>query len=238
VIAIEKGVKSRVYSELTENHKLCQKPELFNGFNKIYQALSEDGDKLPSESKRVQFKVGEIMKSTRRSMTELFDVTAAKDWANTQARASVVVDEHTALLDQVPVTYLLFLEKQLNDIKTFIEKLPELDENSEWSFESESGLYKTKEVETHRSKKVVKPIVKYDATKEHPAQTDLIQVDVLDGYWKKVDHSGAIAKTEKAEMLERVEKLIKAVKFAREEANVEEADKQSIGDKIFEYIGF
>ncbi|HEX5084517.1 MAG TPA: hypothetical protein VFY40_20945 [Blastocatellia bacterium] len=34
IVAIEKGVKSRVYGEITEMRKLSQKPDLFSGFSK------------------------------------------------------------------------------------------------------------------------------------------------------------------------------------------------------------
>lgn len=48
IIAIEKGVKARVYGELTGLNKAVQKPELFNGFAKAYQKKDEDGEDLPS----------------------------------------------------------------------------------------------------------------------------------------------------------------------------------------------
>jgi hypothetical protein len=38
------------------------------------------------------------------------------------------------------------------------------------------------------------------------------------------------------EILERVEKLQQAVKFAREEANNIEVEDQRIGERIFEYL--
>lgn len=237
IISIEKGVKSRVYSEISETHKLCQKPELFNGFSKKYVSLKDDGDKLPSESKRVQFNVGDLLKSTKKSMSELFDVTAAKDWANTEAIADVKIDDKV-VVQGAPVTYLLFLEKQLNDIRTFVDKLPELDQNNEWKFDAESALYKTDMIEAHRTKKDVKVITKFEPTKEHPGQAELLQTDVIEGNWQKIEHSGAIPKPEKLAMLERVELLIKAVKFAREEANGIDAERHEIGDKIFEYLGF
>ena len=50
VIAIEKGVKSRVYGEITEMHKTSQKAELFNGFAKNYRKKDEDGEDYLYES--------------------------------------------------------------------------------------------------------------------------------------------------------------------------------------------
>jgi hypothetical protein len=37
IIAIEKGVKSRVYSRITELHKLAQKIDPYNGFAKNFR---------------------------------------------------------------------------------------------------------------------------------------------------------------------------------------------------------
>lgn len=238
VIAIEKGVKSRVYSETTEQDKLCQKPELFNGFSKTYKALDEaNAEKLPPESKRVQFTVDAILKQQAKSLTELFDITAAKDWANTKAVADVKVGDNV-VLEKVPVTYLLFLEKQITDLHTAVGRLPELDANSGWTKDTESGLYKTEPTQTHRVKPSKKPIVLYEATDKHPAQTQLIDVSDIVGHWEKIEHSGAISPTKKAVLVEKIEALIKAVKFAREEANMIEAPDQNVGEKIFSYVGF
>jgi hypothetical protein len=38
IIAVEKGVKSLIYSQITEVHKAAQKPALFNGFLKLFTA--------------------------------------------------------------------------------------------------------------------------------------------------------------------------------------------------------
>ena len=46
VIAIEKGVKSRCYSNLTNLHKLLQKPDLFDGLSRVYLKNDEDGDDI------------------------------------------------------------------------------------------------------------------------------------------------------------------------------------------------
>jgi hypothetical protein len=59
------------------------------------------------------------------------DLAATQDFANTEAKASVVVDGQTILTD-VPVPYLLFLEKQLQDVKTFVLSLPVLSIDKDW----------------------------------------------------------------------------------------------------------
>jgi hypothetical protein len=235
VIAIEKGVKSRVYGEVTEMHKASQKPDLFNGFAKTYRKKDEDGEDYPPERKKVQLVVDHLLSKVAELLTELMDVTATKDWGNCYAFADVEIDGKV-LIKNAPVPFLLFLEKQVTDLHTFVDKLPTLDETDDWMKDENSGLYKTAAIPTHRTKKVQKPIVLYEATKEHPAQTQMITEDVTVGYWDTVKHSGALPIPRKQILLERIEKLSKAVKFAREKANAAEAEDQKIGKPIFDYL--
>lgn len=236
VVAIEKGVKGRVYGEITEMHKASQKPDLFDGFVKNYRTLNEADEKYPSERKVVQLKAEDVLKKLAALSTELMDITASKDFANCAAKADVVVNNDAVLVAGVPATHLLFLEKQLTDIYTFVGKLPTLDNADEWAKDETSGLFKTAAIATHRTKKTQRPIVLYEATKEHPAQTQLLTEDVLVGYWDTVKHSGALPAPRKAELLTRVETLLKAVKFAREQANSTDAPEAKIGEQVFGYL--
>lgn len=236
IIAVEKGIKSRVYGEITELNKAVQKPELFNGFAKTYQKKDEDGEDLPSEKKRVQFVATEVLRSVERLTTELMTVTARKDWTNCGASADVAVDGDV-IVPRVPVSYLLFLEKQLTDLHTIISNMPVLDEAENWTKDENSGLFKTEPTQTHRTKKIAKPIVLYPATPEHPAQTQMVAEDVIAGFWSQVKQSGALPKPDKQALLARAEKMLRAVKEAREEANGRnEIPTPSVGDAIFGYI--
>jgi hypothetical protein len=224
ILALAKGMKSQEYADLSSYHKLSQKHELFNGLIKTYRKLNEDGEDLPSERKRVQQTVPQVIAEVRSKKQEYLTIEARREWTNCAAKADIVVNGQV-LVGQVPVTYLLFLEKQLVDLRTFIEKLPTLDTAEDWMSDANSGLFKTAPVETHRTKKVESPIVLYEATKEHPAQTQMIVRDVLAGYWSTVKESGAMPLPEHAKMLERVESLLRAVKTARETANSTEEVK-------------
>src|ERR1700754_1740526 len=99
---------------MTEAHRSVQKQALLSGISRTYRPKDEEGEQLPPESTRVQVKAEEVIRQTVTILTRLFDVTATKDWANCEAKADVVVDGE-ALLKDVPVSYLLFLEKQLVD---------------------------------------------------------------------------------------------------------------------------
>lgn len=131
IIAVEKGVKSKSHQDLTAAHHGLQKPALLAGISRTYQPKDEEGEQLPPESTRVQVKAEDVLRDTASTLSRLFDVTATKDWANCSARADVTVEGRT-LLSQVPVSYLLFLEKQLTDINTFVRKLPVLDASESW----------------------------------------------------------------------------------------------------------
>ena len=235
ILAIEKGIKTRVYAEVTELHQATQKPPLMNGFHKTYQPRDEEGETYPPEHQKVQHVAGEVLDRIAAGLAELFDITATKDWANCTAKADVVVDGRK-LLENAPATYLLFLEKQLTDLHTFITKMTELDPGSDWTIDPGTGLYKTEPTVTQRTKKVQRPITLYEATKEHPAQTQLITEDVVAGQWVTIKQSGAIAAPRKKQLLARIEKLSNAVKFAREQANANEAPDQKVGKGVLDYL--
>lgn len=236
IIAVEKGIKSRVYGEITDLHKAVQKSDLFNGFVKNYQSKDSEDETLPSERKRVQYEVSNVLRSVERLSSELFDITARKDWTNCEAKADVTVGGNV-IIPQAPVSYLLFLEKQLTDMRTFVDCLPVLDDGEAWAKDENSGLFKTDVVSTHRTKKVQKPIVLYPATPEHPAQTQLITEDVIAGFWQQVKHSGAMQRPAKEALSGRVEKLLQAIKQAREEANTRDESKApSVGASVFSFL--
>ena len=235
VLAIEKGVKSQVYSAVTDLHKRCQKPVLFNGFSKNYLKKDEDGEDYPSETQNIQQSAHDAIRELNTQLTELFDVVAQKDAANRVASADVIVDGKT-LLDGIPATTLLFLEKQLNDIRTFVEALPVLDPAEHWTYDEGSGHYFTAPTKTHRTKKVARAIVLYPATVEHPAQTQLISEDIIVGYWEQTKTSAAITQTDKRACLDRINALAIGVKQAREEANLAIVPDVKIGEKVLHYL--
>ncbi|MFD6531378.1 hypothetical protein [Streptomyces sp. NPDC060184] len=235
IIAVEKGVKSKAHQDLTAAHHGLQKPGLLAGLSRTYQPKDEEGEQLPPESTLVQVKAEDVLRDTATALTRLFDVTATKDWANCAARADVTVDGRVLVAD-APVSYLLFLEKQLTDIGTFVRKLPVLDASEAWAQDPSTDAWKTEPVRTLRTKKVPRNHVKAEATEKHPAQVEVYYEDVPIGYWTTVKFSGALPARRVRELTERVEKLQQAVKYAREEANATEASDQRVGDAVFGYL--
>lgn len=235
ILAIEKGIKTRVYAQIAELGSATQKSSLMNGFTKTYQMRDEDGETYPPESQKVQFEHQAVFDQIATGLAELFDITATKDWANCAAKSDIVVDG-AVIVAAVPATYLLFLEKQLADLATFVGKMAELDPSSDWNVDPGSGLFKTDPTATQRTKKVQRPIVLYDATEHHPAQTQLITEDVVVGQWVTIKLSGALPAPRKKLLLARIEKLANAVKYAREKANSDDVVEREVGAAVLAYV--
>lgn len=234
LLAIEKGEKNRSYSALTELYKKGQKPALYDGFAKQYVPLEEGGQSLPAERKKVQLYSTDVLAGIGRTLGRYWGLVLAKDAANQSATADVRVGGGT-VLQGAPATYLLFLEKQLSDIRTFVEKLPVLDNSEDWSVDPASGGFRTEPVQTHRTQRVSRVITLAEATEHHPAQAQVVAEDVIAGYWHTTKFSGALPAPEKAALLERIDTLTNAVKVAREEANQVDV-KEFDASPIFNYL--
>lgn len=235
-LAVSKGVQARAKDSITAAYHVLQKPVPLSGISRTYQPKNEDGDTFPEEHTLVQVTAEGLLADVTASLSELFDVTATREWANCEATADVVVDGVT-LLAGVPVTFLLFLEKQLVDIRTFVAKMPILDPAETWTHDPATGSWVTEPAETNRTQKVPFNHVKAVATKEHPAQVEVLYTDIVVGTWTKRSFSGAMAAARVQELTERVDKLAAAVKFAREEANMLEVEKRTaVGAAVFGYV--
>jgi len=212
-----------------------QKPAQLAGIARTYRPKDEEGEQFPPEATRVQVKGDGIIRRTLEILTELFDVTATKDWANIHAHADVALDGQVLIKD-APVSYLLFLEKQLVDLHTFVKKLPVLDASESWTFDASADSYATEPMQTVRTKKIPRNHVKAEATDKHPAQVEVYYEDVVVGYWRTVKFSGALPAQRVNELLTRVERLQQAVKYAREEANNTEVTEQKVGAQLLGYL--
>lgn len=241
VIAAISGINARAGERITKAHHALQKPDLFTGHTKTYRPKNDDpsaptGEQLPPDNRHMVAHAPTIIKETGEALTEAYDIEYLRELANCQAKADVVVDGK-AILTDVPVTYLLFLEKKLVDILTFVKKLPTLDPAERWTWVDSQACYATAPVETTRTKKVVEPLVLYPATKEHPAQVKEVTSDVLAGFWSTIKYSSALPQTRVNELQSRAEALLVAVKFAREQANGIEVPKAPTpGRAIFDYL--
>jgi hypothetical protein len=236
ILAIEKGTRKNAYATLTRLNKTVQKGDLCNGFHKTFNFLDEEEtSRIPDEVRKPQFTYEGAFREAELALADLFDVTATKDIANCTARADIVVDGHI-LMSQVPVTHLLFLEKQLSDLHTFVGNVSELPTDQNWTLDGNTGQHAANPPDTIKTKKVKKHSVVVPATEHHPAQVAETTEDVVVGHWSTTLYSGAIPTTRKKEILGRIITLSDAVKFAREEANSIDVTQQTSGGVLLGFI--
>ncbi|PHS16484.1 MAG: hypothetical protein COA78_03920 [Blastopirellula sp.] len=235
IIAVVNGKKSRGQKDLTEIYKKLQKQTLFDGLSRTYQPLDEEGETQPPETKNIQYKANQAMEEARAALLDLFDVTATQDWANCQAKADVKV-EGQVILESVPVTYLLFVEKQLIDLHTFVGQLPTLDPAESWHWDENADCFASETTFSNRTKKVPRSHVLVEPTEHHPAQAEMYHEDVKVGEWRTTKFSSALPAQERNEILGRIRKLQEAVKFAREKANSMEIEEIKTGNKVFDFV--
>lgn len=238
IIALQADAKNTALRTLTEAHHNLQKPALLGGHTRRYTPLDDEGVQQPDQVQHVQLVAADVITDIQASLTRMFDLVATKDATNCAAKADVVVDgRDEPLLTDVPVTYLLFLEKQLDGLRTFVEKLPVHDPAVKWTYHESTGLWHSDPVETISSAKVIRPLVLVAHTKEHPAQATSYTEDVPVGKWETVRHSGALPATRVAELRRRIVALQDAVKTARERANMQPVvDRAGTGRVVLDYL--
>lgn len=234
-LAIEKSAKTAANSKGTELLKLNKQTALYNGMQKTFKPREED-DARPNENQVVQNNAKANLAQFRALFEDLWDATLTKDVGNQSAVASVTVDGLTT--EPLPVTYLIWLEKQLNDVKLFVSSLPLLDPAKEWCVERnpQTDLFETKAIETASTKKRAVVLTLAPATEHHQAQAQVAHEDVIAGVWSTKHLSGAVPKTYVDGILAKADKLLRAVKTAREEANSNKVDQKKIGEQLFSYL--
>lgn len=235
VIALEKAGKTVAENEFTALYKLLQRPDMFNGFRKTYVPLDDEGQQLSPEGLLVQAKVDDVLKGIQLAQAPFWDLVATKDATNQYARADIVIDGRV-LASDVSVSFLLWLEKKLVDVRTVLKHVPELPSETTWKWDANTELHFADPVTTLRQVKVTKQVVTVQATDKFPAQTHPETSEAIQGTWTNERMSGAVTPQRKRQLLAQVDKLIGAVKVAREEANSIDATPLKIGDTLLGYI--
>jgi hypothetical protein len=230
-------VQERETNAISVIYKRLQKAGLYSGRRITYTAL-EDTDLAaakPPEGNQVQFYVHMELEELQAHLTELYNLTATRDWANLEARGTIKVDGQVILAD-VPVMFLLWLKTELHHLRAELNVLPTLDSYKEWTEDEATGGFRTETEWQWSSRRVKKVLVRYEHTDEHPAQTELIEEEVPVARKETTDFSGAIRPTYRAALLKRADKLLDAVAVAVEEANSMDVTEQHVAPAIFGYL--
>jgi hypothetical protein len=233
LIAVEPDLKDRAIKSAAQVGQAFQNTGKFLGQTRKYTPANDGGQQLPFENKEVETSVAIQLARLRKDFGAWVDAAVQKEVTNTTATSKVVIGgtEYT-----LPATALLNLENKLSQLRGVYAAIPTNDTSERWHWDEAERQWVSDPVETIRTSKKAERFVKYDATKEHPAQVDIIQVDVRDGTWATNKRSGMMAPAKKQEYLDRLDDLLLTVKKARQRANDVDADTMKISEALFKHI--
>lgn len=207
---------------------------------KVFHSNEPDVAPVTEEQSALQTTVDAELSWISKFIIQAIDVSHQIDAANTQAEASIELEDGTIVAPHVPATTLLELEKRLVEIQKLFQTIPTLDPVKAFELDPTfrmKGVHKSREVVKARTAKKQRPLVLYEATKEHAAQVQLISDDVPVGTTRETEWSGMITPAEKSGLLGRVDTMIRAVKQARARANNIEVDSsKKIGRNIMAFL--
>ena len=237
VLAVESGLKSTAAKVVDEAKRtFSDKRGHFLGQYRSYEKLEEGTLDYSPEEKMMDSTVADKLDYVKDHIIRAIDAIYQKEVANTQAKADLVIDGDI-LLANVPATFLLTMESQLNEVRNLYSLIPTLDPGKNWSKDSErDDTYVSTDSETYKTEKVIEPLVLYPATDKHPAQTEKISRDKIVGKWITKHWSGCLTPSEKSKLLGKIDALLRAVKKARMRANEQEVVTDEVAKKFFDYI--
>lgn len=240
VLAVEGELEGEYKKVLDEAlNTFLKKANLFMGSVRTFESsIEEEGVTYPTERIELNTTVKKKLDYIKRPIARFFDAVYQKEKTNQSAKADIVVGDVT-LAQEVPATFLLGMETKLKKVREVCNSIPTLAPGISWIKDETQGknIYRTEHPEEKfKTAKNFKSRVLYPATDQHPAQ--IKEWEESENVGKYIQHkwSGMITSAEKSELLGRVDKLIRAVKQARQRANREEVVNETIGIKLLDYI--
>ncbi|MEM7037245.1 MAG: hypothetical protein AAF570_09720 [Bacteroidota bacterium] len=237
LLAVEterRNTASRIIDETITT--FAKKDHHFDGQNRLYVPSEEGGEEFPPENREIVTSVKEKLDHAVSLVVKGINAHISKEETNASGAAHAMLDVDGTKFGKLSATSLLALEGHLKGIRKLYLNIPTLDPVRKWTFDPTNGRYESGPEVKFRSVKRPKVVVKYEATKEHPAQTELFSEDVRVGKWETLHLSGKLTPTDKSRLLARIDQLISAVKVARAEANMAEVAQSEVGNKLFDFI--
>ena len=235
LLAVEGDLASAAQAVLKEVKGLLGSPEKFLGRVRTYRPLEEDGQTQPNETTNLSTTVDKELARLSTHFGNWLNASIQKEVTNQKTSADIVVGEQI-IAERLPATALLNLESKLASLKSVLVAIPTNDTTERWEWDTEAEAWVSEPRITFSTKKTVKHHVAYEATKEHPAQVQAYNEDVRVGEWTTIIRSGMLRPSQKRDILERLDKLIMAVKAARQRANQAEIEDVQIAKKLLDYI--
>ena len=241
LLAVNDDLKSQATKVRTDlQATFANKPHLFRKKVVTFQSNQEGVAAVTETQSDIQSTLTKEVDWVKGFLTKAFDASYQIDTGNTIAKADLVAEGGSLLVKDVPATYLLQLEKQLQQVRELALTIPTLDPAQGFAPDTAAGkgIYVAREVVKPRTKKAKKLYTLAPATDKHPAQVQLLDEDVEVGSIREQEWSALTTPAVKSEVLNRVDSLIQAVKKARSRANSIDLDvtSQKIGKQLLDYV--
>ena len=249
LLASEADAETQMKTAINVMAQLFSKrTDAFFGYERRLEMFDEDRkaeEDLAKERKELIHTVPAKLDELRDPCVRYFDIAFQKESMNQSARADIVLYENDnsretlTIATDVPVTFLLFLERRLSKVSEAYQAIPTLEAGFSWDEDDTKadGIFRVERDEIkEKTQKVPKSKILYEATKEHPAQIEKWNEDRIIGRFVRRVWSGMLKERRKIELLKRFEILLDAVKRARARANDIEVNVEGIGDKIFDFL--
>lgn len=240
LLAVEGNLENQAAKAVTDlKNTFEKKRHLFEEKLIAFTPNTEGASQAIEAQSSIQSTIPKELAWISNFISKSLDASYRVSEANTQARADIILENGTVIAEKVPATALLELEKRIAEIHNLVLAIPTLDPAKGFSPDEArgAGFFQARAVNKSRTKKDKKVIVLYAATTEHPAQTQLIDVDVVTGTVSEQEWSSLITPAKKSEYISKVEDLGRAIRQARARANGQEVDTtKSIGANLLKHI--
>lgn len=241
IIAVQRGIEADAKTRLDETQRVLavggdQNP--LTGLDRTHSPKTDQDQQQPPQRRAVQLTTAGLVTRYADAATRLLDVQYTRETGNTEAACRVEIGGQE-ILPAAPAGYLLFLETQITAlINGLIARLQALDPAEEWHQDPADppGVYRSAARKTLSTTKRLTATVGYDATPDHPAQIQWRDTDEVTGEWTWVKYSGQLPTSEIYAIRDRANRLLAAVRTAREEANRIEVRDMHAGREILGYI--
>lgn len=244
LLAAEKTPTGAWNTLLEETVKKFKNPtHYFDGHSKSLSMIEDSPQNKAVEGQaREEKPVTTTVYDTLEYALEVFanaeDLQYQKNMTNGNAKATVMF-RGKELLKDLPVDELLGLEARLTRIRQLIVDVPTLDGTKHWVKSQNGGAHvfevQFPEVTTKTEKQAI-PVTLKEATKEHPAQVQMVAKDNVVGSFTTTKRSGAATTDQKADAIKVVDELLVEIKQARMRSNETPVVNGKIAQKIVDLL--
>lgn len=240
ILAVEKDKETVAKKLVNESVKTFGKENLFSGNTRVLKMFDADeAFNNTTEHQELTTTVMENLEYLMKPVAQHWDVVLQKDLTNQEAKSDIIIDGKT-IANDLPATFLLGMEKKLNDFRQVLESIHTLAPGIKWikdASNAKADVFITADTEkSFKTAKDVKFKTSAKATDHHPEQVVQINVTNNIGEFETTKRSGLLTPVAKADMIARLDKMLTAVKKARQRANNVDIVNGNVGDTMLQYI--